>query len=295
MSVVIGIDVGGTKIAAGLVSRGGEVTRLRRIPTPRDPAAVLDAMTELAVDLIDLLAMEGRVPAGIGVGTGGIVDVETGTIVEASDVIAGWVGVAVAAELRRRTGVSAVRVDNDGNAFALAEWRWGAARGAADALFVAVGTGIGGGLVLDGRLRRGPRGIAGELGRLPLHSSDGAARRTLEDVAAGPALAAAYVRASGHSVDGLKDVAARAAAGERLAREVLEAGAEAVGLGVAQLAVTIDVPLVVVGGGVADIGESYVGVVREAAARAASGAELRVLAASRGSTSSVAGAGALVL
>jgi glucokinase len=144
---VIGVDVGGTKILAGTVSRDGSIGRSIEIDTPTDGTEpFLDALHSV----IEQLLPEGGAAIGIGVPMN--IDRRTGIALHAANLPLR--SLDVAEPVRSRFGVP-VGLENDGNATALAEWRCGAARGATDAVVLALGTGVGGGLVLDGRLFRG--------------------------------------------------------------------------------------------------------------------------------------------
>jgi glucokinase len=300
MTWAIGIDIGGTKIALAAVDDGGCLTLARTFPTPATGPAILALLARETAALMDDAVASGRDrPAGIGVGTGGVVDQGVGVILHASDLIGRWAGTPVAEVLSAATNTQ-VRVDNDGNAFALGEWRFGAGRATREALYVAVGTGIGGGLVLDGRLRRGPRHLTGEFGHLPFPT----ARRCscgltghVEAVAAGPAMAAAYSEAAGHEVTDLRDVAERVALGEKLACQVVDAGASALATALAGVLVAVDVRVVVIGGGVAcGLGERYRATVANALTSALPhGLTVDVRTAELGPGAAVAGAAALVL
>jgi glucokinase len=265
----IGVDVGGTKIAAGLVEATGEVRDRLVVPTPaaEGPFAVLRAIAELAERL--------RTPevVGVGVGTGGVVDHARGVIVSATSLLPGWAGTPVAAELSTRLGLP-VTMDNDGNVLALGEHRFGAARGLDSVLCIAVGTGVGGGVIIGGRLVRGAHHTAGEVGHIPVPGSEGmpcSCGRTghLEAIASGPAMTARYAaeaagRAQAHQHGGgpraaidLRVIAERARTGDVVAAKVIADGAGALGRAIGGLANGIDPDAVIVGGGVAEIGEPY--------------------------------------
>ncbi|MGW3863622.1 ROK family protein [Streptomyces sp. NPDC005047] len=258
----LGIDVGGTKIAAAVVDGTGAPHHPVRLPTPAadGPGAVLDTMAEAARTVLDRAGRE--LPAAVGVSTGGVVDSRTGTIVSATALLPGWAGTDVAGELSGRLGGVPVAVDNDGNALALGERLFGAARGLDDVLFLAVGTGIAGALLHGGRLTRGSHHTRGEVGHLAVSGDD---RRCscgrpghLEAVAAGPAIEDAYRRAAGADARvSLHVVARRAADGDPTARRVLREGAEVLGRTVGGLANVWDPQAVVIGGGVVSCGEPY--------------------------------------
>jgi len=270
----IGIDVGGTKIAAGLVDAYGRTRDAFAVPTPATEGAeaVLSAIAGAAHRLRAGLgsgeyesgdsgseAAGGGTVVGVGIGTGGVVDHRRGTVVSATGLLHGWAGTPVADALSARLGLP-VGVDNDGNALALGEHRFGAGRGHEDVLYLTLGTGIGGALVLGGRLRRGAHHGAGELGHLPVDDpgprpcSCGAYGH-LEALASGPALTSLYREASGdEEVADLRVVAERAAGGDAVARAALARGAAGLGRTLAGLAATLDPEAVVVGGGAAQAG-----------------------------------------
>jgi glucokinase len=248
----LGVDIGGTKTRVGLVDADHRVLDVREAPTPAQdgPRAVLEVVARLG------RALGGRWAdvAACGVGTAGVVDPAAGTVVASTDAIAGWAGVPIVQQLSALLDLP-VRVDNDTNAFALGEAAGGAARGLAHVLAVTVGTGVGGALVLRGRLWRGAHHNAGEIGHLPVPGF-GDRRCTcgagghLESVSAGPAMAARYRRLAGDAV-GFTEVARRAEAGDGPATEVVEEGGGVLGQLLAGLVNAVDPESVVVGGGVA--------------------------------------------
>lgn len=247
----VGVDIGGTKTAAALVGPRGEVLARREAPTPArsGPDAVLDTAAGLAADLLT------RAGAGpVGVGSAGTVDPATGSIRYATDSLPGWAGTPVADALTARLG-RPVRVTNDVNAAALGECWAGAGRGRAQVLLVAVGTGLGGALVRDGRVEAGTRGAAGEVGHLPAPGAErlrcGCGRYGhLEAIASGTGLAAAYAIATGTRATG-RTVADRAAAGDPVARQVVDRAGTILGAALAGLVALLDPAAVLVAGGAA--------------------------------------------
>ncbi|MFC5926476.1 ROK family protein [Micromonospora vulcania] len=249
-SPVLGIDIGGTKTAAALVDRGGQVLERREVPTPArsGPGAVLDAAAQLATDLL------GAAAGPVGVGTAGTVDPATGGIRYATDSLPGWTGTPVADALAARLG-RRVRVTNDVNAAALGECWAGAGRDRAQVLLVAVGTGLGGAVVRDGRVEAGARGATGEVGHLPTPGAErlrcGCGRYGhLEAIASGSGLAAAYAIETGTRVTG-RTVAERAAAGDAVAQRVVQRAGTALGAALAGLVALLDPEAVLVAGGAA--------------------------------------------
>ncbi|HEX6451827.1 MAG TPA: ROK family protein [Trebonia sp.] len=258
-----GVDVGGTKIASGLVSPEGKVLGRRTDPTParQGATAVLAAITDAIAKAAVALPADG-VLAGAGVGTGGVVDHATGRVVAANSLLPGWSGMPVRERLEAALRVP-VKVDNDVNVFALGEHYFGAGRGLRDVVYAAVGTGIGGAMILDGHLRRGAHHNAGEIGHWPLPEAAGrpcncGGHGHVESVAAGPAITSWYREHGGDgAVSDLREVATRAAAGESAAVEALARGGRAFGRVLASLANVIDPEAVIVGGGVAEAGPAF--------------------------------------
>lgn len=242
-----GVDIGGTKTRAAVVAPGGEVLASATAPTPSGGAAMLD----VAAGLVERAAASAGVRvAAIGVGAAGVVDPGTGEVLAASDSFAGWVGTNVRTGLRSRTGLPVV-VTNDVDSFLVGEATWGAVRGVGSAAGIALGTGVGGALWLDGALYRGA-GAAGEIGHMP---GFGDARCTcgqrghLETLASGRSVERRYAELAGAGGVGAAEIEVRARAGDTTAARVLADAGHAVGSAVLVLAALLDVGHVVVGGG----------------------------------------------
>lgn len=276
-SWVAGLDVGGSKIHAVLV-HDGVVVADRRLPVRRGAegvvAAAAEAVEALCAQTPGAPAVRGLV--GVGMGVPGIVDAEHGTVAHAVNldvVTAAPVGPRLAARL----GVP-VRVENDLNVAALGASHLLGLGG--DLAYLALGTGMAAGLLLDGRLRRGHLGAAGEIGHVP-YRPDGAPcacgqHGCLEVHASGSALDAAWTSRSGAPAPA--DLFLAAAEGDERARRLVEEFADAVATAVQILVLTVDVEHVVLGGGVSEVGEPLLDAVREACRRRASGsAFLRTL------------------
>ncbi|OWA01774.1 sugar kinase [Streptomyces sp. CS159] len=252
---VIGLDLGGTKIAAALVGTEGTVLARHTRPTPatRGAGAVLDALAEAAREVW------APGTTAIGVAAAGVIDPATGAVTSATDTIRGWAGTALAAGLATRTGLP-VACDNDVRAAAATELD-----GPDDdstVLYAAVGTGVGGAVAAAGRMLHGAAGIAGHLGHLPSPEADGlpctcGATGHLEAVAAGPAITAHCARLGGEPADRLQTVAERAARGDPHATTAITLGARATGRALGGLANALGPHRVVVAGGVPRIGALY--------------------------------------
>ncbi len=241
----VGIDVGGTKATAVRATADGTVRARASVPTPADDVpSVLEAMRTVARAVID--------PAvrAIGVGAAGLVEAGTGRMRFAPNIA--WREVALVDELQ--TFDVPVVVDNDCTVAAFGEHAVGAGRGVDDLLYVGVGTGIGGGLVLDGQVRRGANGFAGEIGHIrvePAGHQCGCGRRGCwETVASGSAITRLGRERLGADIDGAGVVVA-ARAGDATAAAILEEVGAQLGDGLAGLMNTFDPALVVVGGGAA--------------------------------------------
>jgi glucokinase len=276
MALAIGVDIGGTKVAAGVVDDEGRVLdRCRRATPDSDAAAALDAV----VDAVSELRARREVGA-VGVAAAGYVSADRSTMLFAPNLP--WQQVPVRDLLAERLGLP-VDVENDANAAAWAEARYGAARGERDVVCLTVGTGIGAGLLLDGRLYRGAYGIAGEPGHLRV-VPDGLPcgcgnRGCLEQYASGTALER-YAAERGLAVSGPEVTEAARAGDGRAVAAFTEAGAW-LGQGLADLSAVLDPAVYVIGGGVADAGELLLAPARAAFERALSGRAHRPVAGLR--------------
>lgn len=259
----IGIDLGGTKILAVLVSNG-EVLVEHKLPTPTEggPRAVLDAMGA-AVCEVD----PDRSASGIGVGVPGPVVPGSGVLGLACN-LSGWTSpVDVAKELSERCRQRPVFVDNDCNLATLAEHRLGAGQGVDNLVGVFMGTGVGSGLVLDGRLRRGPHGMAGEIGHTFVDfraRKDGTHQGELEDYAGRLALerrarelhsrgeSSLMVAEAGEAPIKSKLWKKALDAGDQTAVRLINDASEALAAALATVVNLLDVELVVIGGGMAE-------------------------------------------
>ncbi len=163
---VIGLDVGGTKTAVVLGDYGGKIHERREFPTrpERGFQATFQQVCECLQTVRDRATQSGREPAAISVSIGGPLDIARG-IVRSPPNLPGWDDIPLKSLLEERFGLP-VHVEHDGNAGALAEWYFGAARGCQNVIFLTMGTGIGGGLILNGQLYRGTTDLAGEVGHV---------------------------------------------------------------------------------------------------------------------------------
>ena len=269
---VIGLDIGGTKIAAhisdGTLWSVGEVTR----PTPpeskpealhqaTDKAQAKQAGREALLNTIiavcrDLLAEAEKQQISIhaiGIGTAGQVDPDKGIVVDANENLVGWKGTPIAETVGQALGLPVV-VDNDVRVMALAECTLGAGKDFQHVLCLTVGTGIGGAIVLNGKLWHGAHFGAGEIGYIKVD-----AEHSIEEVTSGPALERLYQEAT-DAIEpvSLREIVQRAQQGDAIARNVIvQAGAERLGTFLAPVLAFLDPEAVVVGGGISEIGNLW--------------------------------------
>ncbi len=265
--LILALDFGGTKLAAGLVDlTGGELLQVGRTETPGDGGAA--ATFEAMIALSSQLALPDHLD-GVGVSFGG--HVREGQIVRSLHV-PGWEDFPLAQRLCDIFDVQRALIANDANAAALGEWRFGAGQGSESMLYVTVSTGIGGGLILNRRLFGGSHQMAGEIGHMKIMSSGPLCtcgkHGCLEALAAGPAITrragellqlAPYATSSLHTVRPLTAAAIAEAAnsGDALGVAVLREAGTYLGTGIANAINLLDIECVVVGGGVSRAGDVW--------------------------------------
>jgi glucokinase len=240
--IFIGIDIGGTKTA---VSAGGEgILEKKVFPTDRDLASALENITG---EIGSLVGKYGEHIAALGISCGGPLDSERG-IVQSPPNLPGWDDVPIVDMLEQRFSLPAF-IENDANACALAEWYYGAGRGCKNMVFLTFGTGLGAGLILDGRLYRGANGLAGEAGHIRM-SEDGplgyGKRGSLEGWCSGAGLSATYYDTYGEKISG-GEVCIRAERGDEKAHAIIEKSAFMLGRALALLIDLINPDRIVIG------------------------------------------------
>jgi glucokinase len=166
--VLIGVDVGGTTMSGGLVTPEGEILSTVQTETHRDgPGTAVEDLLRIIDELMSQALERGLSVGGIGVGLAGIVDADAGLMKKGIERIPELTELPLAQRIQAKTGAP-VFLDNDVNALALGEWRYGHGRGASSLVLLALGTGLGGAIILDGRLERGRSGFGGEFGHFPV-------------------------------------------------------------------------------------------------------------------------------
>lgn len=272
----IGVDIGGTKIAAGLVTSDGHIVRVDSEPTPDDATAI----AAVVATLVERLLADGVDVGGIGIGAAGFIDVDRATVTFAPNI--DWLDEPLAEAVGKRVDLPVV-VENDANAAAWGEYRFGAGEDTDDLLFVTVGTGVGGGIVHRGMVVRGGFGAAAEIGHIRMVPegrlcgcgqrgcleqyasgralvSDARSRAESDDAQAAPLLALAgdVDAITGQMITGL------ARQGDPMCIDLLRDVGQWLGEGLATLAAVLDPSVIAIGGGVADAGDLLLGPVRHA-------------------------------
>jgi len=277
----IGIDVGGTKVLGGVVTESGEILTTARRDTPREGGR---ALTQAIADVANELSHEYPVES-IGVSAAGFISSDRETIL-ATPNIACWNGVNLDRELNDILGKQIV-LENDANAAAWGEFKFGAGRGRSDLMLLTLGTGVGGGLILNGALFRGAFGIGAELGHIRVvpdghlcgcgirgcleQYSSGSAllRHAREAISASPDIARNLLARGDGTLEGLmgQHITDAAREGDPVAMAAFNTMASYLGAGIASLCAVIDPSCIVLGGGVIEAGEIFLGPTREAALR----------------------------
>ncbi|HEY5432871.1 MAG TPA: ROK family protein [Coriobacteriia bacterium] len=306
----IGLDVGGTRIAAGLVERKGRIVREVKLSTPKGsgPFAIVDAIVDAVSEIAS--GLHPSEIAGVGIGLPAQIDFTRQSVEFCTNLPLAGIDMRGLVMSRLKYPVT---IDNDGNTAALGESRYGAAKGIKDFVMITLGTGVGGGVFIGGKLHRGSRGFAGEIGHMVI-VVDGpecpcGGHGHLESFAARPAIirearaaaetyrGSSMTRLAGGDADGItaEIVIEAANAGDKAAVEVMSHVGDMLGEGLVGLVNVLNPQAIIVGGG---IGESCPMVSERAAGRIAAEAlagrrDVRVLIAQLGNDAGVAGAAAL--
>lgn len=310
-SVAIGVDVGGSHVAVGIVDRQGNLTDWNetKISDLDPPEKVL----KIVADGVNRLAAKRSDICGVGIGLPGRHN-SKGTICLRAPQFPNWHNVHVTSYLAKATGLP-VHMMNDVTMATLGEYYFGEGKGTKNMVMLAIGTGIGGGIIADGKLLSGAKGRAGEVGHITVQPHGPmckcGSRGCLEALASGSAIsgrAAAAVasheptllRQKVQSVEHLnaKVVTEAALEGDKVARRILQEVGQAIGIGVAMLAVTLNPEKVIIGGGVSLSGEPLFSAIRkevDARMHVGSPKDLSIVPAKLGSQAGLIGAGAYAL
>jgi glucokinase len=308
--VFLALDIGGTKIAGGIVDAEGALLQRATVPTeaPHGSARIIANALKLARDLLQSHQQISPIPVvALGVGSVGQIDFAAGRVVLATSALPGWAGTCLKSALGSELGLPTF-VENDANAAAYGEYRAGAARGYRHVVCLTLGTGIGGGVIADGQLLRGATGGAAELGHvaveldgdpcpcghrgcLEAYSSGSAllryAKNRLESLPAG----AASVLASHPSLTGPIIFNAAVHGGDRLAQDIVERFCRYLANGLVSFQFAFDPECIVLGGGVSSVGELLLHGIRRALPE--QDRHIRLLLASLGNDAGLIGAALL--
>jgi fructokinase len=260
MSFSIGLDIGGTKIAGALFDAKGVELAHKSAPTPDD----YEALLALCVSFIDAFDKKNGAKASIGVGTAGMIDRAKGSVVAPN--IPCLAGKPFQKDLEKRAGRTA-RLANDADCAALAEATDGAGKGHRTVFGLILGTGVGGGLVIDGKIHQGPHGLAGEIGHLPLpfrEAEDGplepcgcGQRGCIDKSISGPALARLYKHMTGKEIENSHHVVTSLRADTEDTKRVLDRYYTTVAKGLVTVIHAFDPDIIVVSGGLSSLPGLY--------------------------------------
>jgi glucokinase len=314
--IAVGVDLGGSAIKSGLVNDNGEILRDATVPAEANqgPTHVIEQISKTVHQLIDGSSYKKKEFVGIGVGSPGSVDLDGGTVKYPPN-FPGWTVVRLGEVLHNEFGLH-VEVDNDANAAAVGEAKFGAGMGHEDFIMVTLGTGVGGGLFLDGRIFRGPYGGAGELGHITIDYNGplcncgnrgcveayvGAkylTHRAIEKVRDNPGSEILTLVKNDTTRIDPKIISLAAQKGDATATEIFAEAGTYLGVGLASVVNLLDVRLIIIGGGIARAGKPLFDAVRESVKRhvlkpMAEG--LEVLPAKLGNSAGILGAAALIL
>lgn len=272
-SYAIGIDLGGTSVKYALVASDGGILFSGKLPTLADEGreAVLGQILAGARSCLEYASENGLQPVGIGIGTPGIVSADERIVLGGAENIPGWELVSLSDELEQATGLP-TRVNNDANLMALGETLYGAARGSSDVVFLTVGTGIGGGVLIGGRLYGGYRNRGTEFGHITV-KCDGepcacGSVGCLEHYASTAALVRRFQARCAETgracsrCDG-EMIVERYHAGDELARQVMEEHWDYLAMGIVSIIHIFSPQAVVIGGGISEAGEFYLEALRK--------------------------------
>jgi glucokinase len=307
--LTVGVDIGGTKVAAGVVTFEGEVLDQVRRETPdrsKSPRAVEDTIVEAVLDL----AQRHEIHA-VGIGAAGFIDADRSTVLFSPHL--SWRNEPLRDAISTRLRLPVV-VENDANAAVWAEWRFGAGRGESHLVCVNLGTGIGGAMIVNGALQRGRFGVAGEYGHMQVvpdgrrcecgnrgcweqyASGNVLVREARELAAAGSPVAQPMLERAGGDLSAITGplVTEAAQEGDPAARELFEEIGQWLGVGIANLAAAFDPGTFVIGGGVSEAGELLLAPARDTFRRSLTGRRFRpeatIVQAQLGNTAGLVGA-----
>jgi glucokinase len=275
-AAAIGIDIGRNSIKIAVVRIHGEVIATKSYPLNpvQTREYIISKLLEAIRDIRQSVAVEGINPICIGTAAKGFIDHSSGTIIGPDQGIKGWTNVPLAKIINQETGLPAY-VGNDANMMTIAEHRFGAARGYNNIIFVALRTGIGGGIIINGKLYRGVNNAGGEVGQMIINFKDGISdkgiRGSYEHFASASAIVRRYQEETGETNNkkekplSCREIFELSYTSSPVAVKVVKENAELVGIGLANL-ITIFAPeIIVLGGGMSEANDNYLTMIRKSA------------------------------
>jgi len=274
-AAAIGIDIGRNAIRIAVVRIHGEVISAKSFPLNpvQTREYLISAILEAIKDIRQSVATEGINPICIGTAAKGFIDHNSGVVLGPDQGIKDWTNVPLAKIINQETGLPAY-VGNDANMMTIAEHRFGAAKGYSNIVFVALRTGIGGGIIINGKLYRGMNNAGGEVGQMIINfeheTSDKGIRGSYEQFASASAIMRRYREENGSTNGGIKSLSCReifelSYKNEPVALKVVKENADLVGIGLANL-ITIFAPeIIVLGGGMSEANDGYLSMIKQSA------------------------------
>jgi len=275
-TAAIGADIGRFSLNLAVVNYAGEILESLSLAIGhiQDKKHITNKLAEGIVEIRRKAAVKGINPICIGISAKGFIDHQAGVILGPDQGIKGWINVPVAKLINAETGLP-VFVGNDANLMTIAEHRFGIARDFSNVVFVALRTGIGGGIIINGKLYRGVNNAGGEIGQMIINYDNGLSdkgiRGSFEHLASASALVRRYAELAGipqkqkTSIPGCKEIFELSYKKDLLAVKAVRENAELVGVGLANL-ITIFAPeIIVIGGGMAEAADSYIKLIKKSA------------------------------
>jgi glucokinase len=272
----IGADIGRLSLKIAVVDFAGEVISADSIPLDREQSKdyIISKLAGAVSEIRQKVAEKGINPVCIGISAKGFIDHQAGIVIGPDQGIKGWNNVPLAKIINREAGLP-VYVGNDANLMTIAEHRFGAAKNLSNVIFVALRTGIGGGIIINGKLYRGVNTAGGEIGQMIINFSDGISDKgikgSFEHFASASALVRQYSEVTGKSLKNeyrapsCKEIFELSYKNDPAAVAVVNENADLVGIGLANLISIFAPEMIVLGGGMAEAGESYLEMIRKSA------------------------------
>ena len=275
-AAAIGADIGRFSLNLAVVNYAGEIIEFLSFPIgqTQEKKHIIDKLSAGIAEIRRQVAAKGINPICVGISAKGFIDHQVGVVLGPDQGIKGWINVPVARIINSDTGLP-VFVGNDANLMTIAEHRFGAARNFNNIVFVALRTGIGGGIIINGKLYRGVNNAGGEIGQMIINYDNGISdkgiRGSFEHLASASALVRRYSELAGISlrqktnIPGCKEIFELSYKKDRFAVKAVRENAELVGIGLANL-ITIFAPeIIVIGGGMSEAADSYLKLIKKSA------------------------------